>query len=479
MLVANMIVGRRTGTLSVVRDPIRKVLYWVDGELVLASSNLLHESLGSYLFRRRLINDEQAIQLTPKDWSDSARLLHESDIPLRNKDGLLREWMTGICLPLFSLTDGTAAFEEEPPLPTARRIPMRSMPTFVLEGVRSIRDGLVLRRSLADLGRVVAPSRNPMYDIHALPLTTAERAVTNSLQAEERLEAFLKRSATDSVTLARMVILMFALGVITVVEEPGVTPTSADLADPQRDLELLAAIGGDDGRSLKVVALARQLDTMTHYQLLRIPLRATRVEVMQRVAELKKRFDPLTFPPVVREYVEAVRRRLDEASLVLQDSVRRAEYDAILRKTDGTHSQYSIQQRVARREIAEKNYRKSIELAGRGDYYGAIVLLKQAVDFAPDHVEAWVLLGNCQEKNPAWFDDAIDSYEKALSLSPNHIEAMLSLGDLYKGQGMVSRAENCWEDVLQIDPENPHALKRMRRRPQKKEKELAQTPDEE
>jgi tetratricopeptide (TPR) repeat protein len=467
-LLCDIVTGRRSGTLTVIREPVRKVTWWVDGELVLVSSNSLHDSIGSYLFRRRLINDIQALQMTPEDWADSVRLIHETDAPLRNKDALLREWATGLALPLFSFTDGSAIFEDQPPLAPDKRIPIRSMPAFVLEGVRSIRDGLVLRRSLGDLRRKVQPARAPLYDVQSLPLTGDERAVTVALREEEVLEAFLKRLSGDVTTVARMVILMLALGSIVPASEsrPEVSAADAD-QDPQRDLMLLAAIGAEDPRSLKVVALSRQLPMMTHYELLRIPLRATRTEVMQRTMELKKRFDPLSFPPIVRGYVEGVRRRIEEAGAVLQDPVRRSEYDALIKRTDATQLQYSVQQRVARKENAERNYRKAMELSTRGDYYGAIVMLRQAVEFAPDHVDAWVLLGNCQQRNPKWSRDAIDSFGRALAIDPNNIEALLSLGDLYNSMGLTSRAESSWQDVLQIDPENMQALKRLQTKTRK------------
>jgi len=37
-----------------------------------------------------------------------------------------------------------------------------------------------------------------------------------------------------------------------------------------------------------------------------------------------------------------------------------------------------------------RNFQRARELSATGDYYGAIVLLKQTVNFAPDHAEAWL-----------------------------------------------------------------------------------------
>ena len=89
------------------------------------------------------------------------------------------------------------------------------------------------------------------------------------------------------------------------------------------------------------------------------------------------------------------------------------------------------------------------------------MLLKQAVQFAPELSEAWQLLGACQERNPRWRRDAVESFQMALSIEPNNVEAMISLGDLYKLEGMIARAQTCYEDVLKIAPENQQATSRL------------------
>ena len=66
------------------------------------------------------------------------------------------------------------------------------------------------------------------------------------------------------------------------------------------------------------------------------------------------------------------------------------------------------------------------------------MLLKQTVNFVPDHADAWVLLGVCQERNPNWRRDAAESFQMALSIDPNNVDAMISLGDLYKREGLIT-----------------------------------------
>ena len=89
------------------------------------------------------------------------------------------------------------------------------------------------------------------------------------------------------------------------------------------------------------------------------------------------------------------------------------------------------------------------------------MLLKQTVNFAPDHAEAWHLLGSCQERNPKWRREAAESFQRALSLDPNSVDALISLGDLYETEGLTSRAQSCYEDALKIAGDNQQAKSRL------------------
>ena len=156
-----------------------------------------------------------------------------------------------------------------------------------------------------------------------------------------------------------------------------------------------------------------------------------------------------------------INRRIDEAFGTLKDAVRRQAYDRLLNQRSGGGGADELQKRVTRRAIAEQNFYKARDLSIVGDYYGAIVLLKQAVEYAPDHAEAWYLLGSCQERNPKWRRDAAESIQRSLSIDPNNVDALISLGDVYMAEGLASRAQSCYEDVLKIVPDNQQAKSRL------------------
>jgi tetratricopeptide (TPR) repeat protein len=460
VIAGEILQDRKTGHLTILKPPLRRVLYWSQGELVMAASAAVEDSLGDFLVRRGAIPPERAAQLFAEDANDVVARVHESGIlDLSARQALLREWLSAQFIPLFALDEGTALFTEDEPLPPEKRIFVQSTAALVIEGARSISNGLVLRRSIGDFKREIELARGNRFTIESLPLTDQETSIASSLTEPSSIESFLKRYSSQSVTVAKVVIAMMALGVYAPARERAPESTT-EMADMQRDLEMLAAIGSSDQRSLQAVAFSRRLPTLDHYQVLDIPRAATRAQIMTAAEALRQKYDLSTFPPIVREAVKDIHRRIDEATETLKETPRRVTYDKLLHTRAGEGA-VSIQQRLTQRNMAEQNFSKARELTSHADYYGAIVLLRQTVNFAPDHAEAWALLGANQERNPRWRRDAAESYQKALSIDPNNVEVLISLGDLYKAEGMISRAQTCYEDALKIANDNQQARSRL------------------
>lgn len=460
VIAGEILQQRRTGYLTILKPPMRKVLYVSQGELIMVASASADDALADFLVSRGALSADAARERFGDDPNDAVAKLHEAGLlDLSARQTLLRDWLTSQVLPLFSLDEGTAAFTEDEALAPEKRVFLQSMATLMMDGVRSITNGLVLRRSLGDLKRTIHVARESRFTVESLPLTDQERRIVDALAEPAPIEVFLRRFSSQSVMVAKVVIAMLALGVFVPYEERPAGP-AMDAADMQRDLELLAAIGSSDERSLRTVAFSRQLATLDHYQVLDVPRAATRAQIASAHEVVKKKYDIATFPPIVRESLVMIHRRLDEALDVLKDASQRASYDKLIQSRRGEGAA-SIQQRLTQRSIAEQNFTKAQELTSQGDYYGAIVLLKQAVHFVPDHSDAWALLGSCQERNPRWRRDAAESFQMALSIDPNNIDAMISLGDLYRAQGLISRALTCYEDVLKISAENQQAKSRL------------------
>jgi TolA-binding protein len=464
VIIGDVVQQRRTGQLAIVRAHTRKELYWSQGELSLITSSLPEDSLGDFLARRGVLTPERAKALMSGEPTGVVARFHESGLlELSVRQTLLREWLAAQFLPLFSLDEGTAAFTEEAALDPDKRVFLTSTAVLVLEGIRSITNGLVLRRSLGDLKREIAIAGDSRFEIDAIPLTDAERRVVLALERPMTLELLLKHFPNESVLAARAAITMLTLGIYGEVAYNSHHDEMANADEMLRDLEILAQIGSNDQRSLRAVGFSRQLPLMDHYQVLDVPRAANRTQILSAADARRRIYDPATYPVIVRDAITTIQKRIDEAVHTLSDASHRQSYDKLLaRRTSGSfRTGEEVQRRMTQRSIAEQNFAKARELSVAGDYYGAIVLLRQAVKFVPEHAEAWYLLGSCQERNPKWRREAAESFQQALSIDPNHVDALISLGDLYRNEGLTSRAQSCYEDVLKIAPENPQAKSRL------------------
>src|SRR4029079_16423669 len=115
---------------------------------------------------------DRAAAMISDDPTDAVARFHESGLlELSWRQTLLREWISTQFVPLFSLDEGTAAFTEHSAIEPEKRVFLQSTSALVLEGVRSITNGLVLRRSLGDLKREIAPARDARFTIDNIALT--------------------------------------------------------------------------------------------------------------------------------------------------------------------------------------------------------------------------------------------------------------------------------------------------------------------
>src|SRR5438876_752407 len=125
-----------------------------------------------------------------------------------------------------------------------------------------------------------------------------------------------------------------------------------------------------------------------------------------------------------------------------------------------------------------------------GRHRDAAASLRRLLEFAPDNVAAWILLGECLKPtddaaaNEAWWRAldrdpenaeasfhlgnrlreqgehvaAIIHYERALRSAPNHPAVLNNLGLALDEIGERERAEGCYRQVLAVDPQHTGAL---------------------
>ncbi|MFN2443025.1 MAG: DUF4388 domain-containing protein, partial [Thermoanaerobaculia bacterium] len=330
-LLGDLITDRKTGYLTVHAGGARRNIYASLGEIVMVTSDAPEDSLADYLVRKGLVEPEAGRELAESNPVELVLHFHDMELATpSSRQSLLRDWVASIMVPLFALDQGTASFTSDEPLDPDQRI-FVSTPALVLAGVREITNGLLLRRSLGDLKREISQAAEPRFTLERLPLLDDERKIAESLTEPQTIEAFLRTFQGDSLTTARVVIALLTLGVYGVLDPADARKRDVvDDEQTQKDLQLLAVLGPGDTRSLQAVAFARQIPQLDLYRVLDVPRAALRAQIMKRVEDLKRDYDPKTYPPITREYLDLIHRKVEEATHVLGDPHRRGEYDKML-----------------------------------------------------------------------------------------------------------------------------------------------------
>jgi tetratricopeptide (TPR) repeat protein len=100
-------------------------------------------------------------------------------------------------------------------------------------------------------------------------------------------------------------------------------------------------------------------------------------------------------------------------------------------------------------------FRQAEGLDSQGRTSEAIRALEQAIKLDPDSpksFEAWMLLGNLRQGNPAWSTRAIEAYQAAARAQPKKGEPWLCMGQLYHRKGFGTNATGCFRKAMELDP---------------------------
>jgi DnaJ-class molecular chaperone len=143
----------------------------------------------------------------------------------------------------------------------------------------------------------------------------------------------------------------------------------------------------------EIKALARVIDRVDYYRLLKIDARADSEAVRAAYHDARRRFHPdsyLSQADDVRDAVDRIARRITEGYLVLRDRTRRAAYDSAL---SSGHVRYSAEHEEEKKTEAAaargatpngKRYFGLHQEAERaGDSAKALAHLKTALTFEP------------------------------------------------------------------------------------------------
>ncbi|HWQ36381.1 MAG TPA: DUF4388 domain-containing protein [Blastocatellia bacterium] len=237
-------IGRRTGELLVIRDRVRRRVFFEMGRAIFATSNRRGDRLGALLVRRGDITPavfEMVDGMIPHGKRFGGMLVEMGLITEEQLNKAVREQILSIIYSLFECTRGDFEFTSRATASVPEDLKLElSMADLILEGVGRIRDLAVVRRGMGDLNRLIAPSPDPLLRLQQASLKPHEQDLLGQITEPTDLLGLLVFSQHPAADTIRALYGLISAGFLTWVSAQAAAPlpvvtVMADYAELMED----------------------------------------------------------------------------------------------------------------------------------------------------------------------------------------------------------------------------------------------------
>ncbi len=452
-----------------------KKVYFKNGDITFASSNLQENWLGRSLVRAGRLSEQQCMaseELVAKTGKKQGTILVELGFltPQALVEGVKFQ-VKQIILGLFRVRMGAYRFDEGP-LPMADIIPLQmSTGNVILEGVTS-QDWKDIRKTLPPPTAVIRPANDPSCLYQDAQLSQDQLTVLSFVDGKRSIEEICGLSGIGDFNAMKAVYVLLALqmaeeGQLKTEEEmnfareavrEAVRPKPAEPAKPAEP-ELVVT------KQMLEEAFAA-LPQQDHFEVLGVDRTATAVQVKKAYFRLAKAYHPdRHFDPAMadmKDRLDALFDRIHKAYEALSDMAKRTGYEQELARRKAEEAQRTAGTGFVEKKAEEyvENYAEKAARAAdqfnngmkdfkSGNYWGAVEAFSWATRLDPLKAPYFFYLGLCLAHVPRRKHEAEEHLSKALEIDPTKVEYHIELSNLYLASGMKPRAVGVLNSALQ------------------------------
>lgn len=476
-LIREITTAGLSGALRLSRDRAKAAIYFEDGRLVFAASNLRAHRLREIL-KRSGIKDKQLAELPLKasDQELSNALLHSGRVSTNTLATIRANQVSDVLRLALLWTNGMWEFDSRVRLADDIRVQI-DVNRLLLECARHLPSGFVKSRLHRTNGGYSSATRNDSITLlpaEALVLsgakastTLAELAALSSLPEEDTFRAIYALSLSGLLQRSDWPVV-FGAETSDAAQKAARTVSGVSVT-PQIAGETVAE-DTDDAADAQAL-FARLENSKDHYEVLDVARVASIDEIKNAYHELARRFHPDRFhqsAPELRSRVESAFARIAQAYETLSDQAQRKDYDskrtprttgavqkpAVTAKDPNGAKQTSAAPKADR---AETSFRHGMDALQRNRPDEAIRFLAEAAMLAPREARYRAHYGHALIRQSNTRRIAETELQAALSLEPDNTSFRVMLAELYQQLGLRRRAEGELARALAADPKNKAA----------------------
>ncbi len=460
---------KKSGTVVFARDNAVKKVYFKNGEIIYATSNVNAEQLGDCLLRSGKITQEQydiAVNLVEQTGKQTGSVLIERGF-IKPQDLVAgaKLQVKEIIHSLFSWRDGRYIYDNGP-LPVSEIVPLQmSTGDIIIEGVRDL-EWQGVRKSLPPINTILRPATDPSLLFQSANLNQDQKDVFALVDGNKSIQEICGQSGFGDFNTLKAIYVLLALRML----EKGEIKAEEDkrfVRDVVR--ETVAPSGKKGAEHAKASEVATRemvlqafesMEQHNHYEMLGIGRNATTQEIKKAYFHVAKLYHPDRHFEAemddLKDKLEGLFSRVHEAYDTLISPESRDKYN--LEMVDGAKSRQVDKKAQSGKADSQAKalaqFNEGMKLFQQGNYWGANEAFHWAIRLDPDNAEYQFRAGLALSRIPRRGHEGEEYFVKAIKLAPSKPEYHLELGHFYARSGQKAKALAAYQEALKRDPES-------------------------
>jgi curved DNA-binding protein CbpA len=468
---------KKTGTVIFSRETAIKKVYFRNGDVIFAFSNLDSDRFGEFLLRSNKLTPAQfdaSMELTKKTGKKLGAILVELGfISPQDLVAGVKEQVKEIILSLFTWRDGRYIFDESP-LPASDIVPLQmSIGNLIIEGIRG-QDWQVVRKSLPPLKTKLRTAADPSFLFQSADLEQDQQAILPLIDGNRSIEELCSLSGLGDFNTLKAIYALLALKMA----DKGAVKTEQEMKAARTAMQEAAAAGQRKTAEnalrepgLTTAPVTRQMiqealvamKHQDHYQVLGVARSASPQELKKAYFRLAKTYHPDRHFEAemsdMKESLEALFTGIHNAYQTLNDPEQRRNYDndPAGKPAPGAHYEEKrpeeyVENYSEKAGRAAAYFRAGMKDFNVGNFWGAAEAFASATRLDPVKSDYFYHYGISLTRIPRRRHEAEENLKKAIEINPLNPEYHLELGTLYLHSGLKSKALDVFNDAFRQNP---------------------------
>ena len=452
-----------TGTLTLQRNDQSKSIYCRNGDIIFAVSKYPDDRLGEFLLKKGKITlrqyEESAAEVIALGKRQGSVLVERGYLAPRDLVWAITHQVQEIILSLFTWLEGEFQFEKDV-LPSREVITLRmSTGSLIYQGIQRINDWVRLRQGLPGPDKVLRVNTDPLVLYQRVELTEEERKCLALVNGRRTILELFDDSELPPFETLKLIYFLVATDITEVTERPAEPEITEEVAQepPSEVVEDILKTENEEEKEKsqdQILKTHRESKDQNHYQVLGIPVHATKIQIKQAYFRLSKVYHPdrhfSSGLGEMKEPLEQIFYRITQAYETLMNDELRKPYDFEVTKG----KIMSARGREKEAPKAASLFAQGNAALKKGDVKTAAYFLEEALKLSPGNGTYHGLLGRALSQIKARRRDAEFHFKKAIKKDPYKIHYYTGLASLYEAAGLPQRAIRIFEEALMWDPDN-------------------------